>query len=162
MAGLERDSSDWCVHVRAGAHAAPNHLLLAHKGIERSDLQLQLTIDGTSHQALAFAKLAGAKTGTGSSLTLRNGNGSTLLSQIVSQVAKDDFDIVVIISPSPLTEDLRGGIETVCTPYQKAVLYLTFEELAKLFLEWKTGMEFEGRDCGEILRASAKVTRKAA
>jgi hypothetical protein len=83
-----------CLRSMVAQFAPKNHILLAHMGIERSDLQLTLTIEGAPHKTLCFAKLAGGK---GSTLTLRNKNGSTLLSQIVSQVAKTDFSIVAKI-----------------------------------------------------------------
>jgi hypothetical protein len=51
---------------------------------------------------------------------------------------------VAVISPSVLSEDLREGIETVCRPYKKTVLYLRFEELAKIFKESEVQSEFDG------------------
>jgi hypothetical protein len=99
-----------------------DHVLLAHKGIERSDLQINITVDGVRAKALGFAKLAHKRSGSASSLTLRNNNGAVLLSQVVSQVARTDFDIVAVLSPSPFSEDLIEALETVCGPYNKSLL----------------------------------------
>jgi hypothetical protein len=145
-----------CLRSIVACAALHDHVLLAHKGIERSDLQINITVDGVRAKALGFAKLAQKRSGSASSLTLRNNNGAVLLSQVVSQVARSDFDIVAVLSPSPFSEDLIEALETVCGPYKKSLLHLRFDELAKLFIEWKQGLEVENILVEEVLRASSR------
>lgn len=73
-------------------------LILAHKGIELSDIQGNVSLGDQVLTMFGFAKLAESNGG----LTARNKNGAILLAQVIGQIDKAAFNTVLIISPSTI------------------------------------------------------------
>jgi hypothetical protein len=131
-------------------------LLLAHSGIERSDMQAHATLDGSTYKLLGFAKIASGK----GSLTARNPAGAVLLAQVLGQINKNDFDVVTIISPSPLTEDIRERLTLLCAVFGKKLLILDAEGLGKLLLHFEDQASFENIDPDAVYAASKSKKKK--
>jgi hypothetical protein len=129
-------------------------LLLAHKSIELSDGQFVGNIGGRDAKMFSFAKLAPTIKG---GLTARNDNGAILLSQVIGQVDKTAFSVAVIISPSPVNEDLRDRLSLVCGIFGKKLLVIDYPVLAQLWQEFQTQVApFENLDVTEMLRNSKR------
>jgi hypothetical protein len=124
--------------------------ILAHKGIELCDLQLQGHVGAAPVRIFGFAKLANGKGG----LTVRNNNGAILLAQVLGQIDKAVFDTVCVISPSPINDDLRERLAVLCGVFNKRLLVLDFESLGKLLLDFEERAEFDGIDVQEMYAAS--------
>jgi hypothetical protein len=118
------------------------HLLLAHKGIELSDIQGHIVVDDEDLVVFGFAKLAKAKEG----LTARNGNGSILLSQVLNQIDKGTFNTAVIISPSTLNEDLRNLLRYVCGLSGKRLMFLDEPALSRMLVHFEEQATIDGLD----------------
>lgn len=131
-------------------------LLLAHKGIELSDIQGAITVAGQGSVVFGFAKLPAGQGG----LTLRNTNGAKLLAQVLSQVDRSTFDTVMIISPGVINEDLRERLRLVCGLVGKRLVILDFIPLAKLLMDFEQQATFDGVHVDKVYRASKRKTRK--
>lgn len=139
-----------CLRSLVGAYLR-NPLIYKHKGIELSDVQGDLvTVDGDSLRAYGFAKLS---SGENSGLTVRNHNGAVLLGQILGQIDKHNLDVVVVISPSTVNEDLRERIELICRVFSKRLLVLDSNKLSKLLLDFEDDYGFE-EDIEKLYRTS--------
>lgn len=127
------------------AHRFSSPLLLAHKGIERSDVQLPATLNGEAAKVFGFAKLGQpnkAKTKS-SGLTARNENGAKLTAQVLAQARSSDFKVVAVVSPSPINEDLREQLTVLCAVFNKRLLVLDAPVLQQLLLEFENDAEFD-------------------
>jgi hypothetical protein len=128
-----------------------NHLLLAHKGIELSDVQFEATIDGEPARVFGFAKMSGTQKG----LTSRNGPGAILTAQVLSQVRRTDFKVVAVITASTVNEDIREQLRDVCSVFGKRLLILDSPALRKLLIEFEDEATFTpDMDPEEIYEAS--------
>lgn len=125
-------------------------LILAHKGIELSDLQAKATISKKEVSIFGFAKLATGKDG----LTARNKNGAILLAQVLGQVDKPVFDVVMVVSPSTINEDLRNRLLVLCGVFNKKLLLVDELVLASLLLDF----EFDNSDYLSVYQNSRKKT----
>jgi hypothetical protein len=135
-------------------------LLLAHKGIELSDIQLRSSA-GTSGKAMriwGFAKLSAGKGG----LTARNNNGAILLSQVMGQVDRGTFDVVAIVTPSTVNEDLRERLELICSIFRKKLVFLDYPALARMLAKFKDDAAFENLDFDQMQKDSRKKGAAAA
>jgi len=122
-----------------------------HKSIELSDMQGDLvTLEGDSLHAYCFAKLSPGEKGT---LTVRNDNGAVLLAQILGQIDRGNLDLVVVISPSSVQEDLRERIELICKVFSKKLLILDSVQLSKILLDFEDDYGFE-EDVEELYKRS--------
>jgi hypothetical protein len=139
------------------ARTMKNPLLLAHKGIELSDLQGEYSIDSTTLKIFIFAKLA---KGNGS-LTARNDAGAILLGQILNQVDKSEFNTVTILTSSTINEDLLSRFRLLCSTFSKKLLIINTQELEKLLGHWYNDMIIEGKKPIEILKNSGKTIKTA-
>ena len=139
------------------ARTMKNPLLLAHKGIELSDLQGEYSIDSTKLKIFIFAKLA---KGNGS-LTARNDAGAILLGQILNQVDKSEFNTVAILTSSTINEDLLSRFRLLCSTFSKKLLIINTQELEKLLGHWYDDMIIEGQKPVEILKNSGKTIKTA-
>ena len=127
-------------------------VLLAHKSIELSDGQFVGNIGGNDLKMFMFAKLAPTKNG---GLTARNDNGAILLAQVMGQIDKIDFEVVVVVSPSTINEDLRDRLSLLCGTFHKKLLLLDYSVLAKLWQEFRVHRApFENVDVDVMLENS--------
>jgi hypothetical protein len=124
--------------------------ILAHKGIELSDIQGRLTIGDDEITVLGFAKLAHGK----GSLTARNNNGAILLSQILGQIDKTTFDTVMVISPSVVNEDLYERIKLICGIFGKKLLILDKSRLCKFLAYFEEQAKFDNLEPEKIYKDS--------
>ena len=129
-----------------------HHMLLSHKGIELCDLQGELSIEGDVVPIFAFSKLARGS----ATLTLRNDAGAALFSQISSQIDKVTFRVVLVLTPSVISEDLRERVRFIAGLVGKRVLFVDFDLLSKMLLHFQEQMEFDEKDPSAMYRASAK------
>ncbi len=139
-----------CLRSLVGTHLN-NPLIYKHKSIELSDMQGDLvTVDGERLHAYSFAKLSPSEKGT---LTVRNDNGAVLLAQILGQIDKGNLDVVVVISPSTVQEDLRERIELICKVFSKRLLILDSVQLSKILLNFEDDYGFE-EDIAKLYKRS--------
>ena len=129
------------------------HLLLAHKGIELSDLQGRVTIGGEASNVFVFSKLARGN----STLTLRNDAGAVLFSQIAAQIDKTAFTVVAVLTPSVINEDLRERIMFLAGLMGKRVLFVGPELLMKMLSYFEEQTSFDKQDVTVIYRASEET-----
>ena len=134
------------------ARTMNRHYLLAHKGIELSDLQGEYQVGESKIKIFTFAKL-GAK---GSNLTARNKNGAILLAQIFNQIDKSEFNTVAILTSSIINEDLLSRLKLICRNFGKKFIVIGSLEIEKLFGSWYEDMENLGENPLEIMRNSGK------
>jgi hypothetical protein len=140
-----------CLRSLVGSHPR-NLLLLAHKGIELSDMQGTVNVQGDDARVWFFAKMAKGSSG----LTVKNNNGAILLAQVVGQIDKQ-FDVVGVISPSTINEDLRERLATICSAFGKRLLFLDLDPLERLLQYFEEQAGFESLDVATVYRASAKA-----
>lgn len=133
-----------------------NLKLLAHKGIELSDIQGTLHIDGTEIRVFGFAKEINGPGG----LTARNHQGAVLLSQILGQIDKTDFNTVAVISSATLNEDLINRIKVICSSFNKKLILFDLNALLYMINDWENSREFEGIKPEDIYRASNPSLKK--
>ena len=124
--------------------------LWMHKGIELSDLEGAIDIEGKRNRVWFFSKLAAG----GQGLTLRNSNGAILLAQIINQIDKSTFDVVGILTPSVVNEDLRDRIIFLSGLLGKRVLILRKGLLEKLLMYFEDQTEFENKNLKRLYSAS--------
>ncbi len=122
-------------------------LLLSHKGIELSDIQGIFHFGSDQLKAFGFAKMGSSKN---FSLTARNPNGASLLSQVLSQVDKTTFNVVVVISPSTINEDLRQRLEMVCGLFRKRLLFVDLPVLQSMLKYIEEQFEFGRLDIAQV------------
>jgi hypothetical protein len=146
-----RNRPDLCLRSLVADHLV-KPLIQAHKGIELSDIEGGVTLGGRLHKTFGFAKLAMGKGG----LTARNKNGAILLAQVVGQVDRKGFDIVTVISPSTINEDLRERLQVQCGVFNKRLLLLDEDALGRLL----TAYRFDHPNAG-VIHANPR-SRKAA
>lgn len=144
---LDPDNKRICLRSLV-ARYLENALLLAHKGIELSDLQGTAKLSQEHITVYGFAKLATGKDG----LTARNKNGAILLAQVFGQIEKTDFDTVMVISPSTINEDLRSRLFVLCKVFRKRLLILDEIVLTSLIIDF----EFDNDDYLAIYKNSKK------
>lgn len=125
-------------------------LLLAHKGIELSDLQGTLKVNSTDRRVWVFSKLAKGRSG----LTLRNANGAILLAQITAQLDKTTFNTIGILSPSTINEDLRERLVFLAGLVGKRVVFVNKPILEKMLAHFEEQTEFEKKDPKRVYSAS--------
>ena len=131
--------------------------LLMHKGIELSDLQGALRPDGSSNKKVwVFSKLAKGKTG----LTLRNGNGATLLAQITAQLDKASFDTIGVLTPSTVNEDLRERLGFLAALVGKSMVVINRPILEKMLAHFEEQTQFEKKDPRRVYSASRSKRAK--
>jgi len=135
---------------------APSSKLFAHKGIELSDIQCQLSLDDRRLTVFGFAKL-GANRGQGS-LTARNHSGAVLLSQVLGQIDKVTFDTVLILSPSTINEDLQERLKLVCSVFNKRLLILDRRILMKMLAHFQEQAGFDNLDVAALYKRSWSKT----
>lgn len=133
------------------ARSLKNPLLLAHKGIELSDIQGTVHLRDESLALYGFAKRASSKK---SGLTVRNKNGAVLLSQVLSQVEKTTFNTVAIIAPSTINEDLRQRLGMVCALFRKRLVFIDLPVLTKLLNHFEDQLTFDGLDAELMYKRS--------
>jgi acyl carrier protein len=144
------DRNYLCLRSLVGTHFK-NPVIYMHKSIELSDMQGDLvTLEGDSLHAYCFAKLSPGEKGT---LTVRNDNGAVLLAQILGQIDRGNLDLVVVISPSSVQEDLRERIELICKVFSKKLLILDSVQLSKILLDFEDDYGFE-EDVEELYKRS--------
>jgi hypothetical protein len=123
-----------------------NPNILAHKGIELSDIQGKLH-SGTNELVIyGFAKLAKGKLG----LTARNENGAILISQILAQIENTDFNTVVVITTSILNEDIVNRIKKLCEVFNKKLLILKRDFFRNILDEFESDMTMKSKDISKI------------
>jgi len=125
-------------------------LLLAHKGIELSDLQGTLKVNSTDRRVWVFSKLAKGRSG----LTLRNANGAILLAQITAQLDKTTFNTIGILSPSTINEDLRERLVFLAGLVGKRVVFVNRPILERMLAHFEEQTEFEKKDPKKVYSAS--------
>lgn len=138
------------------ARTMKKHYLLAHKGIELSDLQGEYNYNNTNLKLFVFAKLGVGKVG----LTARNKNGAILLGQILNQIYKSEFNTVSILTSSIINEDLLSNIKLLCSTFGKKLLIINEKELEKLLGYWYEEMVLQDLEPLKILRNSKDSIRK--
>jgi hypothetical protein len=143
------DSKYLCLRSLVG-RSLKQTFILAHKGIELSDIQGRLTIGDDEITVLGFAKLAHGK----GSLTARNNNGAILLSQILGQIDKTTFDTVMVISPSVVNEDLYERIKLICGIFGKKLLILDKSRLCKFLAYFEEQAKFDNLEPEKIYKDS--------
>jgi len=139
------------------AKTMDNSLLLAHKGIELSDLQGVYNINSDKLKIFVFAKLGEGSGG----LTARNKNGAVLLGQVLNQIDKSEFNTVCILTSSTINEDLLSRLRLVCSTFSKKLLIINSHELEDIFGYWYEDIESQGLDPKEILKNSGKKLKTA-
>ena len=133
-----------------------NRELGMHKGIELSDLEGSIDVDGKRKRVWFFSKLAGG----GQGLTLRNSNGAILLAQIINQIDKDTFDVVGILTPSVVNQDLKERIIFLSALMKKRVLILRKAILEKMLMYFEEQNQIEGKDLKKLYSASKSKSVK--
>jgi hypothetical protein len=141
----------FCLRSLVARYSASSKLF-AHKGIELSDIQCQLSLEERRLTAFGFAKL-GAGSGHGS-LTARNHGGAVLLSQVLGQIDKATFDTVVILSPSTINEDLQERLKLICTVFNKHLLILDRPILMKMLAHFQEQAVFDKLDVAALFKRS--------
>jgi len=116
-----------------------NPFLLAHKGIEISDVQGTATVGGEEITLFGFAKVGRS----GGGLTLRNDNGAKLLAQVISQLDRPTFNTAAIISPSTINQDLRETLRAECGLRGKRMLVIDSEILSRLLKDYEEQAQFD-------------------
>jgi len=148
------DTKYLCLRSLVGRSMEQTYLL-AHKGIELSDVQGKLSIGDDGISVWGFAKLS---QGNGS-LTARNKNGAILLSQVLGQIDKTTFDTVMIISPSVINEDLLERLQLICGIFGKKLLILDKFSLCKFLAYFEEQANFDNLDVGEIYKNSRNLLK---
>lgn len=131
-----------------------NARLLAHKGIELSDLQAAATY-GEPRQTIdifGFTKLASGRSG----LTARNSNGAILLAHVLGQLDKSGFDTALVVSPSTINQDLHDRLRLVCGVFGKRLLVLDQDSLSRLLLHFEEQASFDRLNARAMYRSSQK------
>jgi hypothetical protein len=127
-----------------------NRQLWMHKGIELSDLEGTITVGDKQSRVWFFSKIAQGTTG----LTLRNSSGAILLAQVINQIDKSTFDIVGILTPSVVNQDLKERIVFISGMMGKRVLVLRQEFLQKFLMYFEEQSDFERTDLLKLYSAS--------
>jgi hypothetical protein len=122
---------------------------------ERRDL-VRLRVNGVSRRTWVFSKLARGKSG----LTLRNDNGAVLLAQITAQLDKGTFDIIGILSPSVINEDLRERLCFLAGLVKKRVIVINRPVLEKMLAHFEEQTKFEKKDPHKVYSASRSKRAK--
>jgi hypothetical protein len=131
-------------------------LLLMHKGIELSDLQGTLKINGAARRVWVFSKVAKGKSG----LTLRNASGAILLAQIIAQLDKSTFNTVAVLSPSTVNEDLRERLTFLAGLVGKKVVVVNKPILEKMLAHFEEQTKFDKKDPRKVYSASRSKRAK--
>ena len=129
--------------------------ILSHKGIELSDIQGRLDLDNKEIVVYGFSKQTNTK-----SLTAKNNPGAVLLAQIIGQIDKQDFDVVLIITPNTLSDDLYNRLRLICNVFEKKLLVFHHETLKFLLNEYEIRIAFNSKEITEIYRASNSKLKK--
>jgi hypothetical protein len=132
------------------------HELGMHKGIELSDLEGTIDVGETRSRVWFFSKLGSGEKG----LTLRNASGAILLAQIVNQIDKSTFDVVGILTPSTINQDLKERIIFLAGLMKKKVLIVRKPILEKLLMYFEEQNEFESKDLKKLYSASKSKKAK--
>ena len=127
-----------------------NHQLGMHKGIESSDLEGTIDVGDKRSRVWFFSKLGSGEKG----LTLRNTSGAILLAQIINQIDKSTFDVVGILTPSTVNQDLKERIIFLSGLMKKKVLIVRKSILEKLLLYFEEQNQFENKDVKKLYSAS--------
>jgi hypothetical protein len=127
-----------------------NHQLSMHKGIELSDLEGTIDVGGERSRVWFFSKLGSGEKG----LTLRNASGAILLAQIINQIDKTTFDVVGILTPSTVNQDLKERIIFLSGLMKKKVLIVRKSLLEKLLMYFEEQNQFEKKDVKKLYSAS--------
>ena len=132
--------------------------ILAHKGIEVSDLSARGMVNGNEKRIWGFAKLPSGKSEKG--LTLRNGPGAVLMAQVCGQLDRTTFDTVLILTPATVNQDFQERLEVFCNVFQKQLCFLDLDDLGRMLLAFEAEAEFEGIEVKKIYDASRKRKRQ--
>jgi hypothetical protein len=156
-----KDRDKLCLRSLVGRYLKRTEIM-AHKGIELSDLSCCGTVGGREHRMWGFAKLPSGKNDKG--LTLRNKPGAVLLAQIFGQIDKTTFKTALIISPSPVNQDFQERAEVLCSAFGKEICFLDADDLGRLLVDFEEQARFDNIDVEEIYKHSRtkKRARKAA
>jgi hypothetical protein len=127
-----------------------NHQLGMHKGIELSDLEGTIHVGEKRSRVWFFSKLGSGEKG----LTLRNTSGAILLAQIINQIDKSTFDVVGILTPSTVNQDLKERIIFLSGLMKKKVLIVRKSILEKLLMYFEEQNQFENKDVKKLYSAS--------
>ena len=133
------------------ASTSLNSQLVRHQGIELSDGEGELNISGERSRYFMFAKQ-----NPGGQLTLKNTQGAKLVAQILDQVEKSTFEVVTVISPTPIADNLLNALRLLCKHFNKRLLILNREILAKFLIDFQKNSEFDNIDYKEIYKRSRK------
>ena len=126
-------------------------VLLAHKSIELSDIQFDITYGKQKLRAYAFAKIGTKLKG----LSLRNASGAILLSQIIAHIDKSTFDVIVVVTPRTVNEDLLDRFRLLAGVFQKRLLVLDDNVLQKMMSYFQEQLDFDGRNFENMLSQSS-------
>jgi hypothetical protein len=121
-----------------------------HKGIELSDLEGTIDVGENRCRVWFFSKIGSG----GKGLTLRNTNGAILLAQIINQIDKSTFDVVGILTPSTVNQDLKERIIFLSGLMKKKVLIVRKPILEKLLMYFEEQNDFEKKDVRKVYSAS--------
>ena len=125
--------------------------ILRHKNIELCDLQGKFHVDGKEFRVFCFSKEG--------KLSVRSPGGSVLLSQIVCQLDKPDFDMVCILTSSSVEQDLQNRLNLLCSTYRKKLLVIDIKTLIPLYNHWHEEKSFNQDSPNKILKFSSKRFR---
>ena len=136
-----------------------NSQLHIHQGIELSDGEGDLFINNQRNRYFMFAKLKNLskkdiqEKGI-TQLTLKNPNGAILFSQVFDQIQKNSYEIVMILSPSSLSDNLLNALRTLCRLYDKKLLIIDYLILVKMLIKLKEDFIFDGIEIKDIYKNS--------
>jgi hypothetical protein len=151
------DKSWICLRSLVGRHFK-DVKILAHKGIELSDMTARGSVLGREKRVWGFAKLPSGKSDKG--LTLRNAPGAILMAQICGQLDKTTFDTVLVLTPATVNQDFQERLEVLCSVFQKQLCFLALDDLGRMLLDFEEQSQFDGLDIEQIYADSRKRPRK--
>jgi hypothetical protein len=134
-----------------------NAEILAHKGIELSDMSCWGTVGTQERRMWAFAKLPSGKKGVG--LTLRNKPGAILMAQVFGQIDRTTFRTVLIISPDIINQDFQERAEVLCAAFGKEICFLNADDLGRMLMDFEEQAAFDGLDVPTVYKRSRTAKR---
>jgi hypothetical protein len=152
-----KDQQTLCLRSLLGRYLNDTEIL-AHKGIELSDLKCRGTVGGKERRMWGFAKMSVSRTDKG--FTAVNKSGSVLLSQILGQIDKSTFQTVVVISPAVINQDFADRAEVLCQAFGKELCILGGDQLARILCDFEEQAKFDGIDLKALYKRSKSKKRK--
>jgi len=99
----------------------------------------------------AFAKVGNREK---DGLTARNDNGAILLAQVLGQIDRS-FDIVAVVSPSTINQDLMERLEILCGVFGKQLMIFDQNALVNILAHFEEQASFDRIDVSELYRRSS-------